>query len=255
MPGTGTYAQQLFFVNFANWNTQTKSTGISCAGSALPMAAAISDTPDTLSFCLSVSATDSNGNALTGYSGIATNGCNETRDGYNDVAAVPLPTYTCPPLGEAYLGNNGFYTGVPGDPALYSIQLGSTAVVTMSNIEILSSTGIEATGWQLVTGDAESTDSGESLKWVSTPASATFTLLPNSPTSDIGNACNGAPPTNLGTLAGLGTTTVTCTASYHRDKTGTAMIEAQQPSTLTMTLGGGGNTGNGIQAVFVGVLL
>ena len=106
-----------------------------------------------------------------------------------------------------------------------------------------------------MTGDAESTDTGESLKWVSTPATSTFTLLPNSATSEIGNACDGAPPSNLGTLSGLGTTTVTCSANYRRDKTGTPMIEAQTPQSLTITLGGGGSTGNGIQAVFLGVLL
>ena len=195
VPGTGTYSKTLFFVNFANWNSQTKATGVMFP-QRVPMSAVIADSPDTLTFCLSVSATDSNGNALMGTTNSSAGApCNEVRDGWNDVAAVPLPTYTCPPLGEAYLGNNGFYTPTvgEGDPALYSVDLGSTAVITMSNIEILGATGIEATGWQLVTGDAESTDTGESLQWVSTPATSTFTLVPNSPTSEIGNACNGAP--------------------------------------------------------------
>ena len=60
----------------------------------------------------------------------------------------------------------------------------------------------------------------------------------------------GAPPANLGTLTGLGTTTVKCSANVSRDKTGTPMIEAETPSSLTMTL-----VGQGLQAVFLGGFL
>ena len=51
------------------------------------------------------------------------------RSGYNDITAVPLPTYACPPGSEAFLGNNGFYTGVPGNPALYTVRQGRSATV------------------------------------------------------------------------------------------------------------------------------
>lgn len=270
VPGTGTYASTLFFVNFSNWNNQTASSGVSCTDGALPMAAAIADSPDTLSFCMSVSATTSTG-AITGTSSAPAACGVAARTGWNDITAVPLPTYSCPPTSEAYLGNNGFYTvpptvsgncptpstQCPFDPGLYTVVQGSTAVITLTNIEIVSSTGVLATGWNLVTGDAESTDSGESLTWQSTPSTSTFTLIPNSvnPTtgaviSDIGNACMGAPPTNIGMLTGLGTTKVECTASVSRDKTGTPMLEVTTPSSLTMTL-----VGTGLQAVFLGVLL
>ena len=257
VPGTGTYSKSLFFVNFANWNTQTKSTGVSCTA-GLPMAAAISNTPDTLSFCMSVSATSGAGQAITSPpASSAPAACGvAARTGWNDITAVPLPTYSCPPGSEAFLGNNGFYTGVPGDPALYTVNQGSTAVITLTNIEIVSSTGVPATGWSLVTGDAESTDGGENIRWQSTPSTSVFTLIPNSINSsgavisDIGNACMGAPPTNLGSLTGLGTTQVQCSASVSRDKTGTPMFQVTTPSALTMTLVGGG-----LQAVFLGVLL
>ena len=36
VPGTGTYSKSLFFVDFANWNTQTKSTGVSCTVGLAP---------------------------------------------------------------------------------------------------------------------------------------------------------------------------------------------------------------------------
>lgn len=262
VPGSGTYAQTLFFVDFSNWNTQTAATGVSCTGGTtsnpvLPMSAAIANTQDTLTFCLSVSATSSSGQNITAQSS-APASCNEARAGLDDIGAVPLPTYSCPPTSAAFLGNNGFYTGVTGDPALYEIANGSTATISMTNIQVANSNGVAASGWQLVTGDAESTDIGESITWTS---SAALTLLPNFvnssgvTTSAIGNACQGAPPTNTGTLSGLGTTTVKCSASYSTDKTGTPMLETQTPSSLKIILNGGGTTGNGLQATFLGVLL
>jgi len=51
-------------------------------------------------------------------------------------------------------------------------------------------------------------------------------------------------------LTGLGTTTVTCGASVSSDKTGTVMVAALAPTTLTVTLDGAG-----LQAIFLGVLL
>ncbi len=268
--GTGTYASTLFFVNFADWNTQTTAAGVSCTGGTtgnpvLPMAAPIANTPDTLSFCLSVTAKTSGGQSITGQTSAGAACGVAARSGWDDITAVTLPTYSCPPGSEAYLGNNGFYTvpptipcptpsqpalQCPFDPALYEVDQGSTATITISNIEIVSSSGLAATGWDLVTGDAESTDPTESIKWQSTPATSVFTLLPNSSTSEIGNACDGAPPANLGTLMGLATTTVQCSATHSRDKTGTPMIETETPSSLTMTL-----VGQGLQAVFLGVLL
>jgi hypothetical protein len=243
-PGTGTYASTLFFVDFTNWNTQTASSGVSCTGGALPMSAPIENTPDILSFCLSTSGTNCDP-ACTGYTS------QSGRTGYNDIAAVPLPTYASPPTSEAYLGNNGFYTGVPGDPALYTIDNGSTAVVKLTNIQVLSSTGVAATGWNLVTGDAESTDSGESITWTTTPSTSVLNLIPNSSTSPVGNACMSTPPTyNSQYLTGIGTTTVECSATVSRDKTGTPMLEAETPSSLTATL-----VASGLQAIFVGVLL
>lgn len=244
-PGTGTYAATLCFVDFTPWSTQTGAKNISCNpaqsgfSTPVPMAAGIASTPFTLSFCISASPN----------SGAMSQG---GRVGYDDIAAVPLPTYASPPTSEAFLGNNGFYTGVSGNPALYTIDGGTTATINITNIQVLSSNGVAATSWELVTGDAESTDPNESITWTS---NQDLSLLPNSPSSPIGNACESvgqyAPPAyNPNFLTNVGKTTVTCSANTSRDHTGTVMLEATTPSSLTVTL-----NGSGLQATFLGVLL
>ena len=74
------------------------------------------------------------------------------------VAPASIPTYTNPPTSEAFLGNNGFYTGIPGNPAFYQTTQHTTTTVTLTNIKVLDANGNPATGWGIVTGDAESTD-------------------------------------------------------------------------------------------------
>ena len=51
-------------------------------------------------------------------------------------------------------------------------------------------------------------------------------------------------------LTGVGTTTVKCSSTVSEDHTGTVMLQATTPSTLTVTLYAGG-----LQALFLGVLL
>jgi hypothetical protein len=242
LPGTGTYATQLCFVDFSAWNTQAKATGMSCQGSALPMSAQISNTPFILTFCVSVNATSSTGQAITG------NTSQNGRVGWNDITASPLPTYASPPTSEAFLGNNGFYTGVPGNPAFYTVDQNSTATVSITNIKLETSSGVAATNWELVTGDAESTDKGESITWNSNQP---LQLVPNSSSSDVGNSCDStAPGYNTSYLTGVGTTTVECASPVSADHTGAVMLEANSPTSLTVTL-----QGTGLQAMFLGVLL
>lgn len=256
-PGTGTYDARLCFVDFTPWNAspQVQATGVSCpanlpspASPWLAMSANVGNTPFTLSFCMSVSATDSGGGAITGTTSAGSSCGVAARTGSYDLTAVPLPTYSCPPSSEAFLGNNGFYTGVNGSPGLYTVDQGSVATVQFSNIQVVSANGQAASNWELVSGDAESTDSGESVTWSSNQV---LNLLPNSSLSPVGNACNSTPPTyNTSSLTGVGTTTVTCFNSPSEDHTGTAMLEAATPTSLTVTLNGGG-----LQATFLGVLL
>lgn len=233
-PGTGTYASTLCFVDFSSYNDQSKT------GKCQQITAGISGTPFTLSLCLLTSATPSSSSGVPCDPGATGPGSIPAT-----VAPCALPTYTSPPASEAFLGNNGFYTGVPGKPALYENAEGTTATVTITNIQVLDANGHPATGWKLVTGDAESTDGDESITWSS---NQDLTLLPNSPTSPIGNTC--ADPAPGSGLTGLGTTQVTCASSVSSDKTGTVMLEASAPTSLTVTL-----VGTGLQACFVGVLL
>ena len=51
--------------------------------------------------------------------------------------------------------------GIPGNPALYQTANGGYTVVTFTNIQVTNAVGEPATGWTLVTGDAESTDTNE----------------------------------------------------------------------------------------------
>ena len=206
------------------------------------MSAAVVNTPFTMSFCLTASGAP--------------------------VSAWIIPTYFAPPTSEAFLGNNGFYTGIPGRPAIYQTAAGSTTV-TIKNIQVLDANGNPATGWELVSGDAESTDSGESITWTSCSAITTepsfpnigsgcvvadpvLSLLPNSPTSTIGNACAAPTANNYANvdLSGIGGQTVECAATVNSDKTGTVMIDAATPTSLTINM-----VGTGLEAFFIGLLL
>jgi prepilin-type N-terminal cleavage/methylation domain-containing protein len=267
---SGTYAGTLCFVDMSPWNAfpQVGATGFTCNGpqsgfsTPLAMSANISNTPFTLQFCVSVNAT-LNGNQLTGQTQSPTGACGVSPGaGVDDIKATAFPTYTCPGSNgtgsEAFLGNNGFYTGVTGAPALYTQEEGSLAVINITNIELLSSTGDPATGWELVTGDAESTDgSSEYQIWQSNQP---LSLLPNSSNSPVGNACGSfgqyAPPNYNPTTSGLyfspGNLTVECTnpTPQGANHTGTPMLEAATPSSLTVTL-----KGSGLEATFLGVIL
>jgi len=245
--GTGTYASTLCFVDFSAYD----DTPAPCPGypGFQAIKGGIAGTPFTLSFCVNVSSVTRAGSPITGsiarpvaYGTI--NGTT-TGGGFNGVSAVSLPSYNDFPESEAFLGNNGFYTGVPGNPALYSEVEGSTTTVQLIDIKVLDAVGNPATGWGLVTGDAESTDKGESMTWTSDQP---LSLIPNSPTSAIGNAC--AAPVAPDGLSGVGTTTVECQATVDSDKTGTVMLQAPAPTTLTVTM-----VGSGLEAVFLGLLL
>ncbi len=283
-PGTGTYASTLCFVDFSSFTMAGKPTSY-CPGTNPPQSeidAAVTNTPFILKFC--VSATGS------------------------PVAPSIIPTYTAPPTSEAFLGNNDFYGGIPGNPALYSTCEGGQqtcnsnypvtyTILYFTKIEVLDANGNTATGWSLVTGDAESTDDTEGMIWTTCPSvtnpgfdangelnwnpsyqacaasssAPAFTLLPNStsPYSPFGNACfapdypsssvgwanfriSGVQYNNIftGAQSGTNTNTVQCFATVNSDKTGTVMISAPAPSTLTVWMHGAG-----LEAVFLGLLL
>jgi hypothetical protein len=274
-PGTaGAITSNLCFVDFSAWNALTSGppANSNCQSGQLYMSAGITGTAFSLTFCMSVTNSQFNSNCnpnpppgqtpcagnpgqgISGYVAQANNGCGvANRAGWDDIDAVALPTYACPPSSEAFLGNNGFFTGVPGDPALYTVYESSTAVISFTNIKVLTTNGDVATNWKLATGDAESTDTNESITWTS---NEDLQLIDNSTASPVGNACDSfglpyAPPNyNTNYLMGVGGTTVECSSTVSEDHTGTPMLQAATPSTLTVTLDGGG-----LQALFLGVEL
>jgi prepilin-type N-terminal cleavage/methylation domain-containing protein len=258
--GSGTYANQLCFADF----TGVTNPPLHSSGTCQTVTRPIANTPYTLSFCISVS--------------------------QNNVVPATIPTYYSPQGddSEAFLGNNGFYTGIPGNPALYQTSGGITTAY-LTNIKVLDAASQPATGWTLVTGDAESTDTNE---WMVFQSNLNLTVLNNSPGNPYGNACyddqdagnsgfldytGPTPPTTsqtvtspansnfLGSLmasvkgaapAASGNPSVLCESDQQLNKTGTLMLSAQEPAgtsaaqTLTVTM-----RGSGLEALFVGVLL
>lgn len=152
------------------------------------------------------------------------------------VAANSLPTYPA-----AYLGNSGHYTGVPGKPALYQTANGRTTVAALTDIVATDSTGAVVEGYGLVGADAESTDPSESIEWTSSSPIESLTADSSGP--GIGNACGGG-------YTGIGTTTVRCAGRTNANKTGTAILSSEDPTSFTQRMVGGGR-----QAVGFGVLV
>ncbi len=292
-PGSGTYASSLCFVDFSSLVPSEAATTASnaydrtdCANGGQYMTVAVDYTPFTMSFCLQITSVSPTATSYSSLFGTITS-C-ATAASYGAVCPAYLPTYYDPPTSEAFLGNNGFYTGVPGSPALYTTQTASTVDLSFYNLKVEDANGNAATGWELVTGDAESTDGNSQQTEYniystcsSIPAASgtygfqsctgpAFKLLPNSPggtqSADIGNACTYTAATVTGTLfpgtwlTGAGTysngtvsnttNTVECAGDYSSDKTGTVMLEAASPTNLSLQLHGAG-----LQAAFVGLLL
>lgn len=216
-PGSGAFASSLCLVDFTSLTSNNLlAAQQGCLAVSVPLPGGA-----TLYFCITISGTT--------------------------VAPYRLPTY-----GQAFFGNSnngtGFYTGIDGYPALYQNVQGGTTTITIKNISVVGPTGDLATGWEAVSVDAESTDSGESMKWTS---DSVLTVIPNGQSVDtqtdpVGNACNAGAG-----LTGSGTTTVICdgngtTSSF---KTGTAMVAAVTPTTMTVKM-----IGTGLQAVAFGLL-
>ena len=141
------------------------------------------------------------------------------------VAATSFPTYN-----GAFLGNHGHYTGVSGRPALDQAALGTTTTATLNGITVTGPGGTPETGYAFVGADAESTDNKESITWT---ANTPFTLL-----EPVGNACNSGSR-----LTGVGTKTVTCSATVTNTKTGTPILAAQAPASIAQEMVGGGRQG------------
>jgi hypothetical protein len=179
------------------------------------------------------------------------------------VYAARLPTY-----GAAFLGNSNdgtpFYTNIPGYPALYQSCEGDCdgpTVITFSGITVVTKNNVPVTGWEATSADAESTDVNESITWTS---NADLNILPDNIAgvpNPVGNACEGNTETGGGGLTGNGTTQIECsggtgsanppgTGETSANKTGTAMVWALTPKTVTATM-----VGSGLEAISFGLIL
>ena len=123
LPTTGTYASSLCFVDFTNWNnfgsapaSQKCTPSGGAANSGLSMSTNVANTPFILTFCLGVSAVDGNNNPITGPTSAGA-ACGVRQVGLQRHHRGPVPYVHLSSHGsEAFLGNNGFYTGVTGNP-------------------------------------------------------------------------------------------------------------------------------------------
>jgi hypothetical protein len=213
----------------------------------------------------------------------------------NQVNGIATPFYAgigCPASTPTLVNN--VVTSSCIDPAIFQTNSGGNDGVTLSNIEVYDPEGDLATGYEIITADAETIDPGGSITWTSSlPASRplSYNLVPNFSSSDLGNACNNVPATDAdnstgwsidngdstatiggttypGLLTGLGTATVKCTSTFQTQsptqtsagllRTGTAMLGITPP-----TVNGGAApvtmkaqlVGEGYNAVAFGLLL
>jgi uncharacterized repeat protein (TIGR01451 family) len=148
------------------------------------------------------------------------------------VKPVAFPTYP-----GSFLGNRGFYTGVGGQPALYQTRQGSTTTAELDNISVTGPGGSTETGYAFVGADAETTDATESITW---QANTPMNLI-----SNLGNACDSGAR-----FVGNGTKVVKCSATVSNNKTGTPMLAAQAPTSISQTM-----VGAGLEGVAFGVLV
>jgi hypothetical protein len=207
----------------------------------------------------------------------------------NQVNGTATPFYAgigCP-VSTPVLQNN-VVTSSCINPAIFQTANAGTDTVTLSNIQVADPQGTSATGYEVITADAETIDPGGYIKWTSSSPSSKalpFNLVPNFTYSDLGNACNNVPAgdttgaigwgidngdttvqignTNYtGLLTGLGSANVECTSNWQTNppylRTGTAMLGitpptvagSAEPVTISAQL-----KGEGYNAVAFGLLL
>lgn len=140
------------------------------------------------------------------------------------INAIPAPSWS-----GAAVGNTAFL-GISGKPIFYQ-NAGGTNTITFSSIAIAPPAGTSAaTAYSFVAADAESTNNGESLSFVTNGGA--WTLL------DQVNPISGSlyPSTS-----GLGTSTFTETGVA--GTVGGYIVGSSSPTTVTTTLVGGGLQG------------
>ncbi len=145
------------------------------------------------------------------------------------ITGPTLTAATTPSWGGAAVGNTAFL-GIPGKPALYMAAPGTTTA-TLSEITLTPPPGNStASSYMLVVGDAESSNGGESLDYVTNGGS--WTEL------DRAGPISGS---TYPTITGLGTTSV------HQagvdGSVGAFILGTSSPTTTTVTMSTGGLQG------------
>ncbi len=257
-PNTGSLSSTLCFVDFSQLNNSAVMAAAR-SGSCQEMSVSVGS-GDTLFFCLAISGTLIEPSVLPTYSQafLGNSFCLKNLAGGITIPP-PYTSSTCLP----------FYSGIAGEPAMYLTRTSSSdnsphkAILTFTGITVENSQGQAATGWHIVSADAESTDSssptnGESITWTAdsplTPiCNGEFWDSCTTNTTNIyhnvdyfGNACLNDQPTPGLTPSTFTSSTfsITCAgnvASANESitsgpKSGAAMVEATTPSTMTITL-------------------
>ena len=279
-PGSGPLASSLCMIDFNNLGDNPAlladaESGIGCGlEESIPLNGSF-----TLYFCLSIT---------------------------NSEAGEIISPFALPTWCDGFLGNPGTsaacgatgvypnYYGIAGAPALYQqgtgggVNDGYITTITLSNINVVNTSGTPAVGWGLFSADAESTDNGsgysEAITWNS---NTNLSIVSNGYTAangycvagtpcdtssaPFGTACDGGGSWQVGgtTYYGIagnsadtanyfsnpgGTDTIECTVPPTGDSvslSGTAMVEAIAPTTMSATMSDGSG---GLEAVVFGVL-
>jgi prepilin-type N-terminal cleavage/methylation domain-containing protein len=264
-PGSGPLANNLCFVDFTPLLNPAYMAVAETPGTCLEMSASLGPNYnyDKLFFCISI--TEPNGSNPT-------TGATPT-----DPEPWPVPTYS-----GAFFGNlvtvsghsYAFYTGIPGNPAIYERLKGNYADltnITFSDIKVVTGSNALATNWSIISADAESTDQSgsvageyEGLTWTTdTPLS----IVPNGiPVLDgtnqvypSGNAC--LSDQTVSGLVNTAPNSITCNSVMGSEletgsqKTGAAMVEATMPTTMAVNLVSGGAGYQGLQGIVFGMYL
>lgn len=269
-PGSGAYAQSLCWIDLSGFTTEYRDRGAN-AVPASPRYASILDpingpfvftptNPTTVKIGTTrwgpvqnypISIDLGGGYRMTAH--ITTSNTSGSTNALA-VTSTSFPTWGSDATATgAFLGRNGFYTGVQGKPALYQAvdAGGGVSTAELKNIKMTGPSGQEVRNYSIVVADAESTDAGERITWSTTGVG--FRWLPNDPTLPLtqtkvmGNACS-----QTATPAWNSTTpsqSAECAANVSPNKTGTAMLHTAPPASastsfsVTQNMKGGGKEG------------
>jgi len=158
LPNTGSLSSTMCLVDFSLLNNPSNLAQATQTGGCLNMSVSVGSS-STLFFCLNISGATVTPSVLPTYS-----------------QAFLGNSFCLSNLGGAYANSTTclpFYSGITGLPAFYQNTLSPgnyTTTLSFTQISLINnSTGLPATGWHILSADAESTDASslpsESITW------------------------------------------------------------------------------------------